>query len=196
MYLSFWGTLIEWSVALEDSRAILLNSAMYDKRLHLNRTIILGGQGPVVLSIPLQGGRDQRGLLKEIQVAFTEDDWRRKHIRSIESCYRKAPYFEYYAPAIMSLYMQSFQYLWEWQVGSWETVSKLLKWPLEFGWGEELGATIELSPKLPLPTYPQLFTDRHGFQENAGILDLLFCMGPMALNYLSRLSTKKGFFKP
>ena len=35
--------------------------------------------------------------------------------------------------------------------------------------------------------YVQVFGDRHGFVENASILDLLFNEGPGALSYLQKL---------
>ena len=196
MYLSFWGTTSQWALAVQDSHASIPFSATYNKRLHLNRTIVLGGQGAIALSIPLLGGRDQSGLLKDIKVVFPEDDWRRKHIRTIESCYRKAPFFDYYAPVVLGLYEHSFEFLWEWQMESWKTVSKLLRCSLEIGWAEGKIEFEDLSEKSLLRPYPQLFSDRYGFQETAGFLDLLFCMGPSLINYLNHSSTNEGFIKP
>lgn len=196
MYLSFWGTLSQWALAAQDNQAVVPFSATYNKRLHLNRTMVLGGQGAIALSIPLLGGRDQSGLLKDIKVAFPDDDWRRKHRRTIESCYRKAPFFDYYAPAVLSLYEHTFEFLWQWQFESWKTVSKLLKCSLEIGWTEGKIEFENLSEKSLLKPYPQLFSDRYGFQETAGFLDLLFCMGPSLINYLSHSSTNEGYIKP
>lgn len=196
MYLSFWGTISQWALAAQDNQAIVSLAATYNKRLHLNRTVVLGGQGAIALSIPLLGGRDQNGLLKDIKVAYTEDDWRRKHTRTIESCYRKAPFFDYYAPAVLGLYEHSFEFLWQWQFESWSIASKLLKCSLQLGWDEETSETKNLTRKVAISSYPQLFTDRYGFQENADFLDLLFCMGPTTIKYLRRLSTNEGFIKP
>ena len=37
------------------------------------------------------------------------------------------------------------------------------------------------------PRYIQIFEDKHGFQNNLSILDLLFHEGPESLNYLQSL---------
>ncbi len=38
-----------------------------------------------------------------------------------------------------------------------------------------------------IPQYTQVFGDRHGFIENASMLDLLFNLGPDTLDYLSEI---------
>ena len=49
----------------------------------------------------------------------------------------------------------------------------------------------KISPKikseLKFPPYPQVFEDRFGFVPNLSILDLLFNLGPEALNYLKSI---------
>jgi hypothetical protein len=44
----------------------------------------------------------------------------------------------------------------------------------------------EADPGFQPQSYHQVFSDRHGFQANLSILDLLFNLGPEALNYLQR----------
>jgi hypothetical protein len=49
-------------------------------------------------------------------------------------------------------------------------------------------ANAKLKFDLKLPTYTQMFDEKHGFIENLSILDLLFMMGPSAEIYLQKSS--------
>ena len=60
------------------------------------------------------------------------------------------------------------------------------------------GEAMVLTPQRPkktepiavenFPVYQQVFSERHGFVPNLGILDLLFCEGPLATDYLRRIN--------
>ena len=43
-------------------------------------------------------------------------------------------------------------------------------------------SSVKLQPKKKQKKYIQLFDDKHGFQKNLSILDLLFMEGPNAIN--------------
>ena len=46
------------------------------------------------------------------------------------------------------------------------------------------------SPSTPVPLYPpytQVFTIKHGFISNLGIIDLLFNLGPESVDYLKQI---------
>ena len=50
-------------------------------------------------------------------------------------------------------------------------------------------------PKLDIKTFPeynQVFSEKHTFQHNLSILDLLFCLGPESIIYLKKVSQLEG----
>lgn len=69
----------------------------------VTRNHIKTQHGPLMLSVPVHGGMDKRIC----DVEIVASNWARKHMRSIELAYRKAPFFEqHYAGvgAILDLY--------------------------------------------------------------------------------------------
>jgi hypothetical protein len=66
-----------------------------------NRNRILTRSGPLWLTVPVYRVRDQP--LSDIRVC-NEQHWRRKHWRSIELAYAKAPFWEMYSPWLLAFY--------------------------------------------------------------------------------------------
>ncbi len=66
-----------------------------------NRNKIKGPKGVAWLRIPVKHAHDQPINATELD---DSQKWRKKHLRSIESNYRKAPYFETYWPDLQTLY--------------------------------------------------------------------------------------------
>lgn len=68
-----------------------------------NRNRIKVGAQAQWLTVPVRRSRETP--LSELQIA-NEHGWQRKHWRTIEMAYRKAPYFDRYAPALQALLMR------------------------------------------------------------------------------------------
>ncbi len=66
------------------------------KSEHVRNTII-GPNGPITLTVPVLGGRDQR--LCDVRIDNSKD-WQKKHWRSIEHAYHDAPFWGDYHGAI------------------------------------------------------------------------------------------------
>lgn len=165
-----------------------------EKSLHLNRCYLSGPNNPLVLSVPLEAGRGQRTLWKDVKISYREN-WGVRHWRSIHDAYRRSPWFEYYAPTLEPLFQERLVYLDEWNRKTLEWVLRQLKWKGVLGQteaflagypeaetvdkrGKYMAAPVE-AEAVPY-TYTQVFADRHGFVGNLCILDLLFCEGPNA----------------
>jgi hypothetical protein len=117
------------------------------------------------------------------------------------SCYRKAPFFEYYSEKVEELIFSECKYLFDLNVSIINWVSAVLKIEGNVGITTEYHTDYDRhlvtdlrSKWLPknfqdaeegeFPRYTQVFEDRIGFQPNLSILDLLFCEGPNAKNRL------------
>lgn len=167
----------------------------YQRGLKLNRMRLMGANGPLLLSVPLEGGRDQYGSLQDLQISYAEP-WQRIHWRGIHDNYRKAPWFDDYAPGLESLYRKQEKFLLDLNLKTTEWVLQRLKCKLAILAQKETEAETAPVPKrkeqVPTstgnwPVYQQVFAERHGFVPNLSILDLLLCEGPMAGAYLKKI---------
>ncbi len=174
--------------ALKAKDLYIFTSDAYQKMSFFNRTVISGANGPINLSLPLHNGRNQRSVIKDVEISFSTK-WQEQHWRSIESAYSRAPYFEYYAPDIEKLVRSNFKTVLDLNL-------EILKW-LKIVLDSPVRIHIADSPPPPrcedfryrwlpknfrdLPLefqYFQMFEPRFGFQPNLSIIDALFCAGP------------------
>ncbi|PHI21725.1 hypothetical protein CEQ90_00095 [Lewinellaceae bacterium SD302] len=167
----------------------------YQKGGYRNRCRIATANGSRWLSIPLEKGKHQATPIREVRISYS-NDWPREHRRTIMSAYGRAPYFEFYAEPIFTLLDQKTLLLCSLNDSLQDLLNGWLMPPVTPSVTEayrpgdqETPAVIDLRSsrqELPLqpPSYPQLFTDRYGFQGNLSVLDLLFCQGPAAATYL------------
>jgi len=171
----------------------------WEKMSFRNRCIVAGSNGLIHLTVPVENGRNQHCLFKDIKINNREN-WQLQHWRTIQSCYGKAPFFEYYKMWLEIFFMEmKFIYLFDMNLEVLQWVLKILKSGIKpvltTGYQKEQEADLmdyrkKWSPKT-YQSYPvckeyfQLFTDKIGFQQNLSILDLLLCEGPNAFNILT-----------
>lgn len=157
---------------------------VYSKMSFKNRMVIGTAQGPIHLSIPIIGGRDQKLPMKEIKIAY-HLPWMDQHYKSIVSNYRRSPFFEYYHHGIEEIYSKQPTYLFDYLMTINEWVKKQVKGKWEISKTESINSTYQLDECLPknydqVPNpiiYQQVFEDKIGFMPNLCILDILFCCG-------------------
>jgi WbqC-like protein family len=173
----------------------------YQKMSFRNRCIIMGADGPVTLSIPLQEGRNQRRSMKEVQVAG-QYPWQSQHWKTIVSCYNRSPWFEYYRDELEMLYQKPVSFLVDWNLACWEWMVKKLGMEVSTGLTESYQPEYDMTKWLDLRSkilpksimhdfpdpvfYQQVFQERTGFVPHCSILDLLFCEGKNARQVLAR----------
>jgi hypothetical protein len=80
---------------------ILLDDAQFNKNGWQNRNKVKCPTGWCYLSVPIRHRMGQ--TLAEVLIA-DDPRWKRKHLKSIEAYYRKAPYFDQYFPSLEAIY--------------------------------------------------------------------------------------------
>ena len=145
-----------------------------------------------MLSIPLANGRNQRIPMKDVKIDSSVN-WQQQHWRTLETNYRRAPFFEFTAPVFSPLFQKQYTFLVDFNLESMRQVQSLLKHRFEIkqlqtveeitAFENPLDIRRTLKPKQPLVSssdlqeYYQVFSDRCGFQADLSILDYIFNEG-------------------
>lgn len=194
----YFGTINYINTLFEYSNIYFEVYESFQKMSFRNRMVLAGSNGLVHLSVPLEKGRDQKQLIKDVRISYSLP-WQQQHWRTIESCYNRSPFYEYYRDWLSEFYQRRPVFLLDMNREIMEWLVKQLKPKAR------LGETTEFIPVYQPPVidnrnrwlpknfqdqtdgviYQQVFEDRIGFQNNLGILDLLFCEGPLARNLMT-----------
>lgn len=179
---------------LHSAASILINTEVkFAKSGWHNRCKIAGPNGPLLLTVPVTGGRGIKKPLKEVCISY-EERWQQVHWGSICAAYRKSSYFEFYEYLFRPYYEQRFDLLTELNDGLLKAVLQALTFKGSINQANLVEATIVAGIEdvamntaiiLNQRPYHQVFQHRHGFLPGLSIIDLIFNEGPAARAYLS-----------
>jgi hypothetical protein len=171
----------------------------YRKMSFRNRCMVAGANGPILLSVPLQEGREQRKPMREVLID-NKKPWQAQHWKTITSCYNRSPWFDFFCDELAELYRQPFRFLVDWNRTCFDWVTSKMGIPLTTDFTENYQPSGEVSGCLDLRNrmmprsiekdfpgpvkYRQVFEERTGFVPHLSVLDLLFCEGKNALRIL------------
>jgi len=169
----------------------------FPKQTYRNRCYINTANGVQIMTVPLED-RHGKILMKDVKVGAGMR-WRNSHWRTIESAYRKAPYFDYYYAELKAILSGGHEYLFDLD-------KDLLSFCLRSaGVKKEISASVAYERTVeenktdlrsvimdkkpaasrsfykPCPYY-QVFGNE--FASNLSFIDLLFCEGPGSLAIL------------
>ena len=183
--LYYFGNIAYWKAILAEDEIVLTTNQRIAKKSYSNRTIIQMANGLQTLSVPLVGGRGSKLPFDEIEISYSEN-WITKHKMALLSAYSKSHFYEFYMPYFESILEAKPLLLLDLNRRIFNEIWRLLKWKGEAIESENM-ATINFVPNQfdeKLPEYLQVFRYKFPFQPDLSILDLLFCLGPKAKDYL------------
>lgn len=186
---------LSWiALMLNSEEALIEIHETYPKQTLRNRCQILSANGKMNLSVPVKKVAGNNTKTHEIEVLYNEN-WQQIHFRTIESAYNKSPFYFHYRQFLVDFYSKQFNHLIELNQEAMQIVMKMLKvekvlsytseWQKEMP--EHSDFRYNFSDKqsfFQCKPYYQVFSDRHTFQPDLSILDLLFNEGPETLRYL------------
>ena len=193
--LQYFGSIHFVKTLMENRNVEFDLDAPFTKMSFKNRMVIVTSQGPLMLTIPIVGGRDQKTPIKDITIAY-DSPWSAQHLKSIITSYKRAPYFEYYEESLTALYEKKPTKLVDFllQCSDWLQTQLKVNWELRLPHDQvDVAAVLKYhDPWLPknynqlngLPKYQQVFSDQLDFVTNASILDMLFCVGGREISKL------------
>lgn len=193
------GAVSYWKELLQAEKIIIDKHEHYVKRSYRNRCHILGANGLLRLSVPLESGKSQHSAMKDVRISYNES-WQKLHWQSITSAYRRSPYFEFYEDHFAKFYEDKFEFLLDYNIELLKKIAAILKVDLKIEFTEKYLLPSEFdgldlrSKVLPIkddsqlfPEYPQVFSDRFPFEKDLSMLDLLFNKGTTSLDYINKL---------
>ena len=184
--LYYFGNIAYWQAILAENEIVHATKQSIAKKSYSNRTIILMANGLQTLTVPLIGGRGSKTPFDEIEISYAEN-WIAKHKMALQSAYAKSPYYEFYMPYFGNILDVKPILLLDLNKAIFKEILRLLKLKKEVRDSKDM-ATINFIPGQfdnHLTDYPQVFRYKSPFQPDLSILDLLFCLGPKAIDYLS-----------
>ncbi len=167
----------------------------FPKQTYRNRANIYSPDGILALTVPVVRGAKNHTKIKDVKISY-DFDWQRLHWLSLQACYRRSAYFEYYEDEFVQFYEKKFPFLFDYNEQLLQFILKSIKLKVELNYTESYEAEYmslvdfrnSISPKrepdFDQKPYFQVFEERKGFQKNLSIVDLLFNQGPNAVNYL------------
>jgi hypothetical protein len=181
------------------SNCLIEHHEHFAKQTYRSRCDIYSPNGRLTLSIPIVH-RNKRQAMKDVKISY-EYNWQLLHWRSLESSYRRSPFFEYFEDDFHPFYHdKKNEFLVDFNEEMQQMVLKLLKLKSNYSFTNEYHKHVEnaddfrsiISPKELITAdtsyeskpYFQVFETRHGFIENLSIVDLLFNQGSRANDYL------------
>lgn len=185
---------INWFKISNNISYIELSSGeRWQKMSFRNRCVIAGSNGLINLSVPIEQGRNQKILFRDVKIDNKGCNWQQQHWRTIVSCYNRSPFFEYYADGLRQFFDRKYIFLFDLDQ---EIICYLNKYLFDLQivndneFEKKAVALAYCEPKdfqeIPEPVvYRQMFEERIGFQPNLSILDLLFMEGPNAKRLIS-----------
>ncbi len=184
-----------WAFAQKHGCVKLEKNENYQKRSYRNKCVILSSNGALTLSVPLKKGKNNQTKISDVIISY-EDNWIKKHLTSIESAYRSAPYFEYYFDEIEQILLSKYTCLYDLNFHIIDWFGNLLHIPIleTEVYKQEcvMDFRHKILPKsraLDYPKYIQVFSEKLAFESDLSILDLLFCKGPETRSYINRVVT-------
>ncbi|MCK3685425.1 WbqC family protein [Maribellus sp. YY47] len=196
---AYFGPVHYYARYLHHGEVYLEQYENFTKQTYRNRCIILGGNGPVPLVVPVVKGRGSKTIIKDLEISY-DTEWQRNQWQTIVSAYNSSPYFEYYQDDLFSFFQNKSRFLLDHNMRIHELLCDFMEVENKLKLTEDFESVPEntlnlrqtISPKakensdfaFQPKTYIQVFGEKFDFVPNLSILDLLFNEGPNTFDVL------------
>jgi hypothetical protein len=174
----------------------------YLKQTYRTRCEILGANGVLQLSAPVEKVRGEKMPIRDVRIDYRLP-WQRAHWRSLVAAYSASPFFMHYADDIEPFFRRREAFLFDLNMAITRLMCDLVGICAEIlptdAYRKTVADAVDLrqsiSPKNPAwkrdsafaaAKYYQVFSKKFGFVPYLSILDLLFNEGPEAVTVIKR----------
>lgn len=194
--LSYFGPIEEYSFVAQNNALNYEVHEHFVKQSYRNHCKIYGANGTLKLTVPLVLKSREKTPMKDVRIAQNEQ-WQAHHWKSIQSAYKNSPFFDYYHEQLLPIFLDEYHFLMDLDLKTNEIIQSCIGTNCQVIKTNSFNAYLENDIRLALhpkkepikhtPRYIQVFEEKHGFQPNLSVLDLLFNEGPQAILYLQNL---------
>ena len=188
------------SLFFQNGKMIMDQWEYFQKQSFRNRAYILSPQGLQLLTVPIQKDSRRKVPMGEVRIS-NEFNWQKIHWMSLQSCYRRSSYFEFYEDSFSKFYQKKYEFIWDFNedllrfiLSKYEMENIIFETTKEYKLENNfdiLDFRENIHPKKPLKfksePYSQVFNPQGLFQEKLSVLDLLFNHGKESRTYLKDL---------
>jgi hypothetical protein len=188
---------VEYFVQLKNHKPDILleREEHFPKQTYRNRADIYSPEGKLGLVVPVAKGSKNHTKMKDVKISY-DFNWQRLSWLSLQACYRRSAYFEYYEDDFSTFYHNKYPFLFDYNEQLLQFILKSIKISLPVNYTDTYEAvypgltdlrssfSAKKEPDFDQKAYFQVFEDRKGFLKNLSIIDLLFNQGPRTINYL------------
>lgn len=192
---------ISWFALASNCGSVTIEAfETYRKQSFRNRCNILGPNGLQALTVPVSKPSGNHSKTREVIVA-SELDWKRQHLRSIETAYNSSPFYLYYRDRITKTLLFPNSGLIDLNLSLIKLLCELTGITLKLEFTNlfeknpsgitDLRNAIQPGNPLPaclFPVYNQVFSTKFPFMDDLSILDLLCNEGPASHDYLKAIA--------
>ena len=189
--VAYFGNIAYFRELIQAEHGILEVKEHFVKQTLRTRSEIATANGSLQLNIPVVRKNGSKTVLEAIEISY-DADWRKSHWKAIESAYASAPFFDYYGSEVEELIYAKEKNLVQFNLNSTRRILSWLDISLELKTSGEYLNSAELSDfrgsdfcnSNAIAPYHQVFSTAEEFNPNLSILDVIFCEGPMARNWV------------
>ena len=200
---TYFSPVSQYAAIAQSKEIIFENEDNFQKQSYRNRCYIFGANGKQLLNVPVKN--TTKGIKRKSKDTLIENDfpWQSQHLKSLQSAYRKSPFFEFYIDDLQPILKNKYKYLIDLNIDTYLFITDALQINQSYSKTKEffieskqkdfrLLADVKKHPKIHLERYIQMFDDKHGFISNLSILDLLFMEGPNSISFLEKIELTLG----
>ncbi|TYP96500.1 WbqC-like protein [Tenacibaculum adriaticum] len=196
---TYFAPISQYVAILNSEEVIFEVEDNFQKQTYRNRCYIYGANGKQLINIPVKHNTSEGR--KKTKDTLVENDfpWQNQHFKSLQTAYRSSPYFEFFEDDLAIIFKKKYKYLVDVNIDTHLFITDALQLTQNFNKTN----TYELTPNMQdyrnlaiakngvsinIPSYIQMFDDKHGFIPNLSILDLLFMEGGNTSSILETVS--------
>jgi hypothetical protein len=184
-----------FSLMLKADDILVEREENYHKQTYRNRCCILSANGILTLTVPVYLGSIHKTPVKEIRIDYSKR-WQQVHLRALTASYGSSPFYEFYFEDFERIIMENHEFLIDLNSNLTNAAIKILGLEISVGFTDffvpqrkadndfRYAVTPKKKSVFTLKEYTQVFKYKNQFTGGLSIIDLIFNMGPEAVNYL------------
>ena len=108
---TYFSPISQYAALVQSKEIVFENEDNFQKQSYRNRCYIYGANGKQLLNVPVKKtGKEGKINTKDIKI---ENDfpWQSQHYKSLQSAYRKSPFFEFYIDDLKPILEKKYTFL-------------------------------------------------------------------------------------